>query len=335
MSESRTIRAGVLGAGNFANNQHLPNLERMEGVEVAAICDVDEEKARRTADAFGIPAVYTDGHEMIDREPLDALWSIVPAYTRTDIEATAAAKGIHLFSEKPQAMTMQVARRIDEAVRESGVISTVCFRERYRPIFMEAKRLLAGREVVHIRFQSVSGLPAPPSEEAEWSAQLDKGGTSWFDWGPHAVDYCRYMSGLDVAAAQCFFNHPGRHPVPTSASFNFSMSNGATMTMSFVAASAGKPADEPYFLLYYEGGYVGVHNYSHIDMNGERVFEGEEYNPWFELDRRFCEAVRSGDDSNLLNDYHDGLYSLAPVLAGWESARRGGEPIDIAGFMRE
>ena len=35
----------------------------------------------------------------------------------------------------------------------------------------------------------------------------------------------------------------------------------------------------------------------------------------------------------LLNDYHDGLYSLAPILAGWESARRGGEIIDLAGFM--
>ena len=69
-------------------------------------------------------------------------------------------------------------------------------------------------------------------------------------------------------------------------------------------------------------------------MDGERVYEGSEYNPWFELDRRFCEAVRSGDDGDLLNDYHDGLLSLAPVLAGWESAQRGGEPIDIAEFMR-
>ena len=101
-------------------------------------------------------------------------------------------------------MTMDVARRIDEAVRKGGVISTVCFRERYRPIFMEAKRLLAEKEVVHIRFQSVSQLPSLPSDSATWSSQLDKGGTSWFDWGPHAVDYSRYMSDLDVVKAQCF-----------------------------------------------------------------------------------------------------------------------------------
>ena len=333
MSSGRTIKVGVLGAGNFANNQHLPNLRRVDGVDVVAICDIDEQKARKTAADFDIPKTYSDGHEMIAKEPLDALWSIVPAYTRTDIEATAAARGIHLFSEKPQALTMAVARRIDEAVRDAGVISTVCFRERYRPIFMEAKRLLADKEVVHIRYQSASGLPSAPTGDSGWSGRMEKGGTSWFDWGPHAVDYSRYMSGLDVTTAQCFFNHLDRHPVPTSASFNFQMSNGATMTMSFVAATPGKPK-EPYFLLYYEGGYLGLHGYDHIDVNGEKVFEGKEYNPWFELDRRFCEAVRSGDDGELLNDYHDGLYSLAPILAGWESARRGGELIDLAEFMR-
>ena len=57
--------------------------------------------------------------------------------------------------------------------------------------------------------------------------------------------------------------------------------------------------------------------------------------PWFEQDRVFIEAVRTGNRALLLNDYADGLYSLAPVLAGWESARRGGELIAVAEFMAE
>ena len=118
MSNGRTIKVGVFGAGKFANNEHLPNLKRIEGVDVVAICDINEAAARQTAAEFGIPHVYINGHEMIDKEEMHAMWSIVPAYTRTDVEATAAAKGIHLFSEKPQAIEMKVARRIDEAVRQ-------------------------------------------------------------------------------------------------------------------------------------------------------------------------------------------------------------------------
>ena len=334
MNNARTIKVGVLGAGNFANKQHLPNLKQIEGVGLVAICDIDAEAARRTATEFGIARTYTDGHEMIQKECMDALWSIVPAFARTDIEATAASRGIHIFSEKPQAIEMQVAKRIDNAVRQAGVLSTVCFRERYRPIFQEARRLLADKEVVHIRFQSIGGLPSPPGEGERWSDAMETGGCRFFDWGPHAVDYSRFMSGLDIVTAQAFFKLPEKYNKPVSACFNFALSNGATMAMTFLDASPCQPPGEAYFLIYYEGGYVGVHNYSHIDMNGERVFEGGDYNPWFELDRRFCEAVRTGDDSELLNDYHDGLYSLAPVLAGWESARRGGQPIDIAEFMQ-
>ena len=250
-------------------------------------------------------------------------------------EVAAAEKGIHLFIEKPQAMDMEVAYRIDDAIRHSGVFSTVCFRERYRPIFQEAKRLLQDKKIVHIRFQMVSDLPAhlPEGEAPRWDGALELR-APFFGWGPHALDYCRYMSGLDMIRAQAFFHHPEQYEAPLSSSFNFTMSNGATMAMTFLSASPGQPAGEPYFLFYYEGGYLGVHNYSYIDMNGERVFTAEDFNPWFEGDRVFVEAIRTGDGSGILNDYHDGLCTLAPLLAGWESARRDGEPVDVPTFMR-
>jgi predicted dehydrogenase len=331
---SKPIRVGIYGAGNFANKQHLPNLARIDDVEIVCVCDINEKAARDTASRFDIPRVYTNAHEMLNTEEMDAMWSIVPAFARTDVEATAASKGIHLFSEKPQALEMSVARNIDEAVRDAGVLSTVCFRERYRPIFQEAKRLLEDKEIVHIRFQSIRPLPEP-RDDASWHSDFEKGASAFFDWGPHAVDYTRFITGLNVETAQAYLKHnPDRHRAPTSASFNFLMSNGATMSMTFVSASPTQPPDEPYFIVYYEGGYLGIHRYDHIDMNGETVFQAEEFNPWFELDRIFCEAVRSGDGKALLNDYHDGLYSLAPILAGWESARRGGEPIDIETFRR-
>lgn len=330
---SRSIKVGIFGAGRFANRQHLPNLSRIDDVEIVAVCDINETAAKDTAGRFDIPKVYTDAHEMLDKEQMDALWSIVPAFTRTDVEATAASMGIHIFSEKPQALEMSVARLIDEAIRKAGVLSTVGFRERYRPIFCEAKRLLEDKEIVHIRFQSIRPIPELRDVD-DWHSRFEKGASAFFDWGPHAVDYSRYITGLNVKTAQAYIKHsPDRHRAPTSASFNFLMSNGATMTMTFVSSTPSQPPGEPYFTVYYEGGYLGIHGYDHIDVNGESVYEAEEFNPWFELDRRFCEAVRSGDGSDLLNDYNDGLYSLAPVLAGWESAKRGGEPIDVEAYV--
>jgi hypothetical protein len=82
------------------------------------------------------------------------------------------------------------------------------------------------------------------------------------------------------------------------------------------------------------GGSLHLGSYQELEVDGQVIFHGGEFDPWFEHDRRFIEAVRTGDRGLLLNDYHDGLYSLAPVLAGWESARRGGEALDVESFMR-
>ena len=332
----RPVRIGIFGAGNWARRTHIPNLRRLPGVELVAVCDADAARAAQVATEFGIPRAYTDGHQMLAAERLDILFSIVPAYARTDVEATAAAQGIHLFSEKPQACDMATARRIDAAVRQGGVLNTVCFRERYRPLFQEARRLLADRQIVHVRFQSSRALPElrealSPAEREDWHHDMERSGGPAFDWGVHAVDYARFLTGLDVRTAQAFYFHPAEFTKPLSYSFNFQLAGGPTMSMCFTAAG-GAPADEAPFTVFFRGGCLRLYLYDRIEIDGRVVYRAEEFDPWFEQDRVFVAAVRAGDGSGIRNDYHDGLQSLAPVLAGWESARRGGERIDVAAF---
>jgi len=70
-------------------------------------------------------------------------------------------------------------------------------------------------------------------------------------------------------------------------------------------------------------------------MNGLTVYRSKEFQPWRELDYTFIKAIQNGDDSELLNDFSDGLKTHAPLLAGWESSKRGGIPINIDTFVEE
>ncbi len=330
------IRVGIFGSGGWARRTHIPNLHKLD-VDIVALCDVSEEAAKQAADEFSIPACYADGYEMIATERLDALYSCVPAYARTGVEAAAARSGIHLFSEKPQSTSMAVAREISAAVDAGGVLSTVCFRERYRPLFQQAKQRLADKRIVHARFQSFGGLSTSREpgwrQQTGWSHWMEKAGGRAFDWGVHAVDYLRFMTGLDVTTAQAFYHTPDVYLQPLSCSFNILFTNGATATLGFVSAGPVPPA-EPWFTIFYEGGYLAIFGYERIEENGAVVYEAAQFDPWFEQDRVFVEAVRSGDGSALLNDYADGLLSLAPVLAGWSSSARGGQPVDVPAFIR-
>ncbi|MDE0314163.1 MAG: Gfo/Idh/MocA family oxidoreductase [Candidatus Poribacteria bacterium] len=337
MSTASKVRVAFYGCGNFAKNTRIPNLLQQDSVNIVAVCDSNVKTAQETAQYFNIPHVYHSenggAHEMLKTQDFDVLYSIVPAYVRTDVEATAAKKGIHIFSEKPQAITMQVANRIDKAIRQAGVISTVGFRERYRPIFQKAREFLADKKVVHVRFQSYGGLPAAAGSETKtWWADMDKSGGRALDWGVHATDYSRFMTGLNVVKAQAFYCERSDYATPLSCSFNYCFNNGGTMTLSFVSAGPS-PKDEPWFTVFYEGGHLTIYRYDKIEVNGEEIFQAEEFNPWLEQDKTFIRAVQTGDASILQSDYHDGLFSLAPVLAGWESARRNGECIDLDSFM--
>lgn len=331
-----SVRVAIYGCGRFANQTHLPNLRKLPGVEVVALCDADLQAVQATGDAFGIPARYTDAHAMLAAEPIDALYSIVPAFVRNDVEIAAVERGIHLFSEKPQTLQMALARRIDEAIQRHGVISTVGFRERYRPLFQQARQWLADKTITHVRFLSIGDLPAARVDwRGSWWSDIDKSGGAALDWGVHATDYVRFMTGLEVKQAQAFYHQPAGYVLPLSYSFHYGLSNGAPMTVTFLNTTSVRPPNEPWFTLFYEGGYLALHGYERLEANGETVYEAAPFDPWFEQSRCFIEAVRQNDPSQLLSDYHDGLYSLAPVLAGWTSTRQGGQLIDVAAFMQD
>ncbi len=331
------LRVAVFGAGNFARKTHLPNLKLLTDARVVTVCDADAAVAESAAREFGIATAYSDGRTMLEREDVDVLYSVVPPFARGPVEIDALERGIHLFCEKPQSLQLETALRIGAAVRTSGVVSTVGFRERYRPIWQEARRLLEGRRIAHIDFVISEDRVGRAGGRSAWYAAFSRSGGRGLDWGVHALDLARFITGQDVARAQSFYLQDG-DDVPWSWQFSFVLTSGATMRMSMVSLSAGAPGfaeQQPWFTVYAEGACVKVFGYERIELNGDVVFRDALFNPWLEQTRCFLHVVRSGERSVLLNDYADGLRTLAPVLAAWRSAREGGGAIDVPALLAD
>ncbi|HEY2262913.1 MAG TPA: Gfo/Idh/MocA family oxidoreductase, partial [Streptosporangiaceae bacterium] len=68
------MRAGIIGAG-WIGRRHAETLARRDDVTVAAVCDVDKDRAAQLAN--GAP-VFSDWREMLDGAALDALWICTP-----------------------------------------------------------------------------------------------------------------------------------------------------------------------------------------------------------------------------------------------------------------
>ncbi len=209
--QGRPVRVGFYGSGNIAKNTHIPIVSALENVDIVGLCDVDATVLEEAGAVAGVEEVhlYTDAMEMLEREELDVLFSCVPAFVRDDshVEAVAASKGIHLFSEKPQAVDIETARRIDGAIRDAGVLSTVGFRERYRPLFSEVRDFLSDKEITHAQVT----MPRLQHGERPWSVDEEVSGGFLLEWGCHALDYTRFMTGQDVSHVQAFISKPEGH----------------------------------------------------------------------------------------------------------------------------
>jgi myo-inositol 2-dehydrogenase / D-chiro-inositol 1-dehydrogenase len=325
-----TVRLAFYGTGRFARNTHIPNVLRIPDTEIVALCDHDPAALQAAGALVPAARLYADADALLAARGFDALYSCIPAFARTDVEERAVRRGVALFSEKPQATRLEVALRIDAAVREAGVLATVGFRERYRPLVRKAREQFAGHRLIHAFFlQHVR----PPQSLHRWYLDLERSGGHALNWGGHALDQVRFITGEEVVKAQAFYGAATATGLPETQSLHFFLAGGGTATLAFVTTQAATGRYHRNELrCFHPEGVLILDDYDALLVNGERVAAGEACDPWLEQDRVFVEAVRRSDPRLLASDYADGIASLAPILAAWESARRGGEPVDVAAY---
>ena len=139
------IRIGFVGCGAHATRSIYPSL-RHAPVDLVAVCDLMEERARATARVFGGQRVYTDYQQMLEEENLDALFVVVGPDAHPPIVMDAMARGLHVFVEKPPCRTVAQAKEMAEASRSTGKFLMVAFKKRFSPTYERAFEIVNSTE---------------------------------------------------------------------------------------------------------------------------------------------------------------------------------------------
>jgi D-apiose dehydrogenase len=133
------LRVCLIGCGWISANHGAAWLATPD-VRLAAVCDVDEAKARARAAAWGVPAVYTDAAQMIERERPDIVDIATRPETHTALVNLAADSGANVLCQKPLAPTMEEATAMVEACERRGVRFAVLEMWRWLPWALEFDR---------------------------------------------------------------------------------------------------------------------------------------------------------------------------------------------------
>jgi len=192
-----TLRIGVVGAGQMGRY----HIERLAGTvpdaQVAAVSDVFIDGARQVAEGVGARA-YTDGHELIADDQVDAVVIASPGDTHEEFTLACLAAGKPVLCEKPLAPTIDACLRVLEA--EAAMprrLIQVGFMRRYDAGFRALKGRLDTGQVgqallLHCRHRNA--LP-PPRFTSDMMIT---------DSVVHDIDVTRWLLGQEILAATVY-----------------------------------------------------------------------------------------------------------------------------------
>lgn len=315
-----TVSVGFIGAGGIASI-HLETFDAVvDGydIELAAVADVDEERARTAADSRDGTA-YTDGEELIKSEPLDALVVAVPPFAHGNYERMAAARGIDLFIEKPVGLSLDRARETAQHVEGAGILAQVGYVCRYGRITERAQELLDGRRIGHI---DSTYWVSPP--ETPWWCERARSGGQIVEQSTHVYDLHRYLAGEVTAATGS-----GTDRVLVD-SVDFQDATSVTLehesgAVSHVSSTCASPVSRFEVRVAAENASLELDYFEHSlsgSVDGEPIqFEGA--GDWYHREfETFLRAI-SSESTDVRSEYDDAVRTLELTLTARAAAEAG------------
>jgi predicted dehydrogenase len=213
---SKKLRIGIIGSGGIAQGCHMRGYAAIpELCEIVATCDVNPETAKKAAEKFDVKNTYTDYHEMLKKEKLDAVSVATPNKYHKQPTIDALKAGVHVLCEKPLGMNADECREMCAAARETGKILQVGLQSRFNGPSRWLKTYIDGGNMGDIYFARAQalrrrGVPG-------WGVFIDKelqGGGPLIDIGVHILDLTLFLMGYPkpVSASGKTWNQLGTNP---------------------------------------------------------------------------------------------------------------------------
>ena len=194
------VRVAVIGAGMWGS-AHLRAYTQHASVELAAVCDIDESRAKAVAAEWSVPNVYTSVAGMLAAESLDAVSVATPDAAHAEAVIACAAAGVHVLCEKPLATTVEDAQAMIAAADAAGTMLMVDWHNRWNPPFVEAHRSIREGELGEVRYvyYRLSDTVYVPTKMLPWAAES----SVMLFLGSHALDTVCWLLGRRPTRVSC------------------------------------------------------------------------------------------------------------------------------------
>lgn len=209
----KKLRIGLIGLGGMGGMHYGCHIHNPE-VELVAICDIIPEKVENTLknwDPTGCDTKgFTDFKEMIDTVELDAVDICTPNDFHSIIAVYALERGLHVFSEKPDAVSVEECERMKAAAEKNNRVLMVMRNNRYYSNSVYLKKFIESGGAGDIYCGRCGWIRRRgiPGKGGWFTTKAKSGGGPLIDLGVHMIDLSIWLMGnpKPVSVSGCTFN---------------------------------------------------------------------------------------------------------------------------------
>ncbi len=250
----QTSNIGIIGCGNISD-QYLKQIARYDSLNLSAVADLDEAKARAQAEKYSVPRVL--GVEELLHDPaIEIVLNLTIPAAHAPVNRQALEQGKHAYCEKPFALTRAEGAEVVEFATARG-LRTGCAPDTFLGGGLQTGRKLLdegaiGRPVAAMVFMLSSG---PERWHPNPGFFYQAGGGPLFDMGPYYLTALVSLLGpvrrVCASAQRSYTERTAGHesirgtkipvniPTHISGSLDFAAGAVGTLVKSFDVQNAG------------------------------------------------------------------------------------------------
>lgn len=233
------LKIAIVGLGQAAGNIHLPALLSLrDRFEVVATCDPDAAAREKVGASFPNATPYSDYRELLSNAAIDAVDICSPPACHAAQVEQALAAGLHVFCEKPVAMTLAEADGMLATAESSG--NTLAINGQFPDM---AIHRAARTEVTSPRFgrllfvQGNQAFRTTAATEAGWRKETPR--RVAFDFGVHLFDLSAYLFGELPSSISCSISSLGTAVAEAATAIELEFPSGGAASFVLNRVSAG------------------------------------------------------------------------------------------------
>ncbi|MEM3366332.1 MAG: Gfo/Idh/MocA family oxidoreductase [Candidatus Methanomethyliaceae archaeon] len=241
--KEEAARIAFVGAGIHSTESLYPNIPMIPEFDLVAVCDLNEDRARRVAKRYGVPHYFTDVEVMLDKTELQGVCICGPPLMHYEVGIKVLERRIPIWIEKPPAPDLPKTKALADLARKRNTFGMVGFMKRFAPANLVAKEFMESGS-----FGKLSSITlihgCGPYDDIR--SMLNGNGI-------HMIDLLRFFAGDVESVYACAYN-PSESIKAISASVK--LLNGAVGQLNQNSGHTWSDCFEPDLYIWFRSGYL-------------------------------------------------------------------------------